>query len=106
MEVQQHCRNPLLNLPGSSFWRVKVEKTSQWALVFKYFQGKTMAKPFLPLLLRGSTIAIIMHMLQASTCGRVRAPGPTPSAPKQWKSDIHIKIAKKKNITQTLSAAI
>ena len=31
---------------------------------------------------------IITRMRQASTCGRVRATGPTPSAPKQWKSDV------------------
>ena len=30
-------------------------------------------------------------MCQARTCGRVLAPGRTPSAPKQWKSDVHIK---------------
>ena len=38
----------------------------------------------------GSTITIITPMCQARTCGRVRAPGPTPSAPKQWKS-VHVK---------------
>ena len=28
---------------------------------------------------------------QASTCGPVWAPGPTPSNPNQWKSDLHVK---------------
>ena len=28
-------------------------------------------------------------MCQVSTCGLVWAPGPTPSAPKQWKSYVH-----------------
>ena len=30
-------------------------------------------------------------MRQARTCGRVPAHGPTPSAPKQWKSDVQVK---------------
>ena len=29
-------------------------------------------------------------MRQARTCVEVRAPGLTPSAPKQWKSDVHV----------------
>ena len=41
-----------------------------------------MAKPFLSILLRGYTIAIITPMSQALAYGRVRAPGPTPSAQK------------------------
>ena len=41
--------------------------------------------------LGGSTITIIQTMCQACTCGRVLARGPTPSAPKQWKSDVHVK---------------
>ena len=36
-------------------------------------------------------------MSQASTCVRVRALGPAPSAPKQWKSDVHVR-------SKTLSA--
>ena len=48
------------------------------------------AKPFLSLLLWGYTTAILTHMLQASTCAWVLAPHPTPSAPKQWKSDVHV----------------
>ena len=31
-------------------------------------------------------------MHKASTCGRVQAPGPTPSAHKQWRSVVHVKI--------------
>ena len=57
------------------------------------FQEKTMAnqaKHLLWYLLWGSTIAIITPMRQACTCGRVRDPGLTPRAPKQWKSDISI----------------
>ena len=34
------------------------------------------AKPFQALLLRGYTIAILLPMLQASTCGQVNAPSP------------------------------
>ena len=78
-----------------------VEKPSEWGLqsgaewglsgplFFKYFQQfkeKPMAKPFLSLLLSGYTIAVIMPMHQASTCGWVLAPGQTPRAPKQWKA--------------------
>ena len=32
-----------------------------------------------------------LPICQASTRGLVSAPGPTLSAPKQWKSDVHIK---------------
>ena len=32
-------------------------------------------------------------MPHASICGRFRAPGPSPSAPKQWKSDVQREIA-------------
>ena len=46
--------------------------------------------PFVTLV-RGSTIAIITPMCQASTCGRHLAPGQTWSAPKQWKLDVHVK---------------
>ena len=64
-------------------------------LFFKYFfltiQGKETAAPFQSILLWGHTIAIITWpMCQACTCSRVRAQGPTPSAPKQWKLDIHL----------------
>ena len=30
-------------------------------------------------------------MCQAHTFGQVLAPGRTPSAPKQWKQDVHVK---------------
>ena len=55
-----------------------------WATVFQVFstiQGNTVAKSILSLLLRSYTNAIITRMRQAHTCGWVRAPGPTPSAP-------------------------
>ena len=48
---------------------------------------KNKGKHLLGFLLRDSTIAIITPMRQARTCGRVRVPGPTPSAPKQRKSN-------------------
>ena len=48
-------------------------------------------------LLGGFTIAIIMPMSQTSTYGQVRALGQAPSAPKQWKSDVHVQ-------SKTLSA--
>ena len=44
-----------------------------------------MAKPFLSHLLQGYTIAIITAHLPGNICGRVWAPGQTPSAPNQWK---------------------
>ena len=65
---------------------LRVEKHSLWAIIFQVFltiEGKTMAKPF--------DIAIIMPIGQVRICGRVRPPGPTPSAPKQWKSDVHVR---------------
>ena len=44
-------------------------------------------------MLRGYTKAIITPMLScARPCGRVRAPGPTLSAPKQWKSDVSARV--------------
>ena len=53
---------------------------------FQQFKGK-----YWPALLQfwllGSTINIIAPMCQASTCG----PCQTPSAPKQWKSDVYVK---------------
>ena len=70
-----------------------VEKPSLLALVFKYFRHvKQWAKHLLWLLLQGSesTIAMITPMRQARTCGQVLALGPTPSASKQWKSDVHV----------------
>ena len=39
----------------------------------------------------GYSIAIITPMRQDRTCGQVGAPSPTPSAPKQWKSDVPVK---------------
>ena len=69
--------------------------------VFSTIQGKTMATPFQALLLRGYTTAIItahapgpynVRSHVRCTCGRVLAPCPTPSAPKQWKSDVLIKV--------------
>ena len=74
-------------------WGVRFEKLSLWACfqVFSTIQGKIRARHLLGLLLRGSAIAIITHVRQARTCGRVQAPGPTPSAPKQWKLDVHVK---------------
>ena len=68
-----------------------------WATGFSVFskiQGKTVVKPFQALLLLGCTIGMItaaLPMRPDRTCGRVRAQGPTPSAPKQWKSDVHVK---------------
>ena len=49
--------------------------------VFSTIQGKTRTKPLLSLLHRGSTVAVITPMRQAHTYGRVKASGPTPSAP-------------------------
>ena len=54
-------------------------------LVFSTIQGKTRAnlpcQALVVTLLRGCTIATIKPIRQASTCGRVLAPSPTPSAP-------------------------
>ena len=36
-------------------------------------------------------IAVKLSIRQASTCGGILAQGPTPSAPKEWKSDEHVK---------------
>ena len=69
---------------------MRIEKPSQLALFFKYvlqFMGQALFGHFL----RGSTITITTPICQASTCGQLVAKGQTPSAPKQWKSDVHIK---------------
>ena len=74
-----------------------VEKPSLSATIFSVFstsQGKTVAKPPFLSPLRQSytvTMSIITPMRQVRTFGRVRAPDPTLSAPKQWKSDVHVK---------------
>ena len=84
----------LENCKCSTVCWVRVEKPSAWATGFQVFstiQGKTMAKRFLSLLLRYYRKTIITPMRQARTYGRVWAPGPTPSAPKQWKSAVHFK---------------
>ena len=47
------------------------------------------------LLLQGYTISIITVYYHAHVPGHLMwaslAPGPTPSAPKQWMSDVHVK---------------
>ena len=68
-------------------WRVRVENPSQLALFFKYFLP-CMCQALLGHFLGGSTITTITTMHQNSTCGRILAPDQTPSAPKQWKSDV------------------
>ena len=92
-------------------WRMRVGNVPRLACVFSVFstiQGKTIAKAFRDevvqfQLLQGYTIAIPWpsHSLPwpaHSPCWAacqcvlvVPAPGPTPSAPKQWKSDVHVK---------------
>ena len=59
--------------------------------VFWTAQGISIAKPSQALLLCGYTVAIITAHAPGRTSGRVQAPGPTPSAPKQRKSDVHVK---------------
>ena len=75
---------------------MRVEKPSSVAF-FKYFKFRKFKKRQRPCtfvtVLRGSTIAIITPMRQARTRGRVRALGSTPSAPKQWKLDVHVQRA-------------
>ena len=77
-----------------------VEKSSQLALVFKYF-GQFMGQALFGHFLGGSTITIItpnvahvpgQHMWPQSAhrCGQILAQGPTPSVPKQLKSDVHM----------------
>ena len=41
--------------------------------------------------LRGNKIAIITANALGHHMLVIRAPGPTPSAQKQWKSDVHVK---------------
>ena len=53
---------------------------------------KNTGQALLQFLLLGSTIAKIRPMCQARTCARVLSQGPTPSAPKQCKSDVHVKV--------------
>ena len=71
---------------------MRVEKPSSVAFVFQVFvtiQGKTKARDF-AILAQRLYNSYNHAMCQASTCGRVLAQGPAPSAPKQWKSDVHI----------------
>ena len=75
---------------SGAVWGMRVEKPSPLALVFQYFR-QFICQALLGHFLGGSTITFITPMRQASTCGRVLAPGPTPSAPKQWKSDLPVK---------------
>ena len=87
---------PFLVLCIDEFSIMKVKKPSVWATFFQVFsiiQGKSMAKPSLLPLLWGYTKAIITLMSHTSKCGWVRAPGLTPSAPKQWKSDFMSRVA-------------
>ena len=72
-------------------WGMRVEKPSAWANVFQDNARKINGQAFPVIFARGYTIAIIQPMRQASTCDRVKAHGPIPSAPKQWKSDVHVK---------------
>ena len=77
-----------------SVWGERVEKSWVWATicsVISIILVKTTARPFLALMLRGYTIAVITSMCQACRCGRVRAKGPTPSAPKQSKLHVHVR---------------
>ena len=61
----------------------------RWPLFSSIF-GKVMGQALLGHFLGGSTITIITPMRQARICGQDRAPGTTPSAPKQWKSDVQL----------------
>ena len=40
--------------------------------------------------LYNTMIAIITAYVPSHTCARIWALGPTPSAPKQWKSDVQV----------------
>ena len=93
-------------LEFETVWGVRVENSSLFALVFKYFRqvmGQALLGHFLWGWVRGSTITIIMLMSQAITCGWVRAKGPTRSAPKQWKLDVHVKSYNPVSATSPLS---
>ena len=72
-------------------WGVGLKHPHYGASVGPHFQ--VFSKNCLSLLLWGSqsTIALITPFLQASTCGKVLAPGQTQTAPKQWKLDVHVK---------------
>ena len=59
--------------------------------VFSTIHWRTKAKLFLSALLQGYTTVLITPMRQASTCCWVQALGETPSAPKPWRSDVHVK---------------
>ena len=70
---------------------VRVENSHCWPLFSSSIFDNSWAKHFFGHFLGGSSIILITPMRQARTCGRVLDPGPTPSAPKQWKSDVHVK---------------
>ena len=93
-------------LEFETVWGVRVDNSSLFALVFKYFRqvmGQALLGHFHWGWVKGSTITVIMPMSQASTCGWVRAKGPTRSAPKQWKLDVHVKSYNPVSATSPLS---
>ena len=84
--VQQHTMQ-IIGLAVCVFDSSNVQKSvTQLVYLWPLPTGKA---PLL-FLLRGSTIAIITPMRQARTCGRVWPQGPTSSAPKQSKLDVHV----------------
>ena len=70
----------------------RVVKLSLWAFVFKYFQefkekqGPSTSVTFAPRLY--SDTSNLCYHTHAPGQHMVLPPGPTPSAPKQWKSDV------------------
>ena len=89
--------NNAINIGQSSqgqSWGWGLKTPLVWPLFFNYFltiQGKTKAQHFCDFCAEAlQLIAINTPMRQASTCGLVLAQGRTPSAPKQWKSDVHV----------------
>ena len=69
---------------------MRVEKPSPLTLVFKKFR-QIMGQALLEHFLEGLTITVITPMRQARNVAEPGPRGPTLSAPKQWKSNVHVK---------------
>ena len=78
----EHLESRKISSLGDEGW--KTLTVGHCFQVFSTIQG------FSTIQLQVSTIPVITLMCQASTCSRVRAPGLTPSAPIQWKLDVHV----------------
>ena len=102
------CFLPFTCVSLCQSWGWDLKNIHDCPLFFKYFQQfKEKQWPSSSFnLLWGLTIAIITPIHQASTSGRVLAKSPTTSAPKKWKSDVHVWCSDKKVHELSYSATL